>query len=383
MLYAMHFWDELSALQLARIQGRTPQLQQWLALDRARPSTILTLWQANALCGYSVMTHDRISIAGAVVDVATIRLQQLDLGVSAEYAVELAMTQAGAALEEGIGIVLVHGHVTVWSPFGFAPISFDARTTWTGSRLFSQPQPGTTFTGLGDAVLHRHIADMTRSRPTSAVDIVDWDYPVPQNWFQLYSREGQLRAAARTEVEGQMVVCRQAVASDDAAAGDLVDALCATYGVASVELRMAPNHPVTRMALFCGATMSLHIAQPDSVLAGIIDLPTMLTALVPVFRARIAASVYRDWVGGVRIEISDERAMIMCNAGDVSIIDGTREAAVRIRSLELSALAQLCFGYRSVSALRRAGLLACDDTELPLCEILFPALTAVIPEFRR
>ncbi len=383
MLYTMHFWDELSTLQLACIDSRTPQLHQWLAVDRARPSTILTLWQADALCGYSVMTHDRISIAGTVVDVATIRIQQLEQDVAAEYAVELAMTQAGAALEEGIGIVLVHGHVSVWSPFGFAPISFDVRTTWTGSRLFSQPQPGTTVVGLGDAVLQRHIADMARARPTPAIDIVDWDYPVAQNWFQLYSREGQLRAAAHAEFNNQMVVCRQAVVTDDAAAGDLVDALCATYGAAAVDLRTGPTHPVTRMALFSGANMSLHIAQPDSVLAGIIDLPTMLTALVPVFRARIAASLYRDWVGGVRIEISDERAMIMCNASDVSIIDGTREAVVRIRSVELSALAQLCFGYRSVSALRRAGLLACDDTELPLCEILFPALTPVIPEFRR
>ena len=382
MQYTTCFWDELTTPQIKSITAHAPQLHLWLGLKRARSSTILTLWNAEMLCGYSVMTHDRIAISGTVIDVATIRLQQLERGVPPEYAVELAMTQAGVAHEEGIGIVLVQGQVTDWSLFGFAPISFDARTTWTGQRLYSQPQPGTTQVGPADESLQRLLADMSRARPTGAIDIVEWDRPIAHTWFQIYGRDGQLRAAARIESEQQSVVCRQAVASDDAAAGDLVDALCAAYGAPALQLRTAPTHPLTRMALFCGANTSLHVAMPDSVLAGIIDLPTMLHALIPVFRMRIAASRYRDWVGGVRIEISDERAMIMLNAGEVTIIDGTREAAVRIRSVELSALVQLCFGYRSVSALRRAGLLACDDTELALCELLFPTLTPVLPEFR-
>ena len=111
-----------------------------------------------------------------------------------------------------------------------------------------------------------------------------------------------------------------------------------------------------------------------AVLLGVLDLPMMLTALIPAFEQRLRASAYAQWNGGVRIEISDERAMIMVTNGKVTVIDGTREADVRIKQVELLALAQMTFGYRSIGGLRRAGLLVCDDTELPLCEVLFPAL---------
>lgn len=377
------FWDELTQMQRATLATVYPTLPPWLQVRRARASTILTLWQHERPVGYSVMTHDRLRIATAVVDVATIRIQHLESTVDPAYNVELAMTQAGAALEEGIGIVLVQGHVSQWAPYGFAPISLEAHTTWPVPSVASQPQPGTIEVGPTDANLSATLADISRARPTGAVDCIDWDEPQPQTWLVLRSRDHQIRAAAQIDVVDSRVVCRSAVASDDGAANDLVDALCATYDSTTLDIRVAPSHSVARMALYSGAQMQITAAQPYGVLAGIIDLPTMLHALVPAFTARIAASTYRDWIGGVRIEISDERAMIMLNAGVVTIIDGTREAAVRLRSVELSALSQLCFGYRSVSALRRAGLLACDDTELAICELLFPSLSPVVPPFRR
>lgn len=377
------FWDELTDTQRAHVTTTDPTLTTWMTVRRARSSSILTLWDANQLRGYSVMTHDRLMIAHAVVDVAAIRIQYLDTTEDPSLYVELAMTQAGAALEEGIGIVLVQGHVSQWAPFGFAPISHEAHTTWSENPVVPQPQPGTTVVGIADAQLLRTVSDMSRARTTGAVDVTEWDIPAQQTWLQVQSRDMQLRAAAHIDEHDGRIICHSAVASDDGAASDLIDALCATYGALNLDIRTGPSHALSRMALFSGAQTLLHAAQPYGVLAGIIDLPTMLHALVPAFTARIAASAYRDWVGGVRIEIADERAMIMLNAGNITIIDGTREAAVRIRSVELHALAQLCFGYRSVSALRRAGLLACDDTELPICELLFPYLAPVLPPFRR
>jgi hypothetical protein len=64
-------------------------------------------------------------------------------------------------------------------------------------------------------------------------------------------------------------------------------------------------------------------------------------------------------------------ALIMFDNGDVRIIDGTREASLRIKHVEVAALAQMTFGYRSIGALRRSGMLFCDDTELSLCEAVF------------
>jgi hypothetical protein len=104
----------------------------------------------------------------------------------------------------------------------------------------------------------------------------------------------------------------------------------------------------------------------------------MLTALIPAFQQRVRVSAYADWVGGARIEISDERAMIMLDHSEITVIDGSRDAAIRMRNVELPALAQLLLGYRSVAALRRQGLLYCDDTELAVWQVLFPERQPVI-----
>ena len=375
------FWDGLLPQQKERILSAYGAIDAWFACKRTRPSTILTVWQGDDLCGYSLMTHDRIVIQGTIVDVATIRAQKLVGTSNVTRFVELTMTHAAAALEEGIGIVLLDGQTAEWAQYGFAPISYHARTTWHVRPLSSQPQPGTVALVDADQDFTQRMTDMLRARPTGSVDILDWEEIEPSTWLSVTSRDGQLRAAALIENNADTILIRRAVASDDGAASDLVDALLAQYEATNLQVGLAPTHPLARMALYVGAQTTLHAAYPLSLLAGIIDLPTMLSALIPAFTSRVAASGYSDWVGGVRLEISDERAMIMLQAGVVRIIDGTREAAVRMRAIELPALAQLCFGYRSVGALRRAGLLSCDDTELAICEVLFPSLMPVLSLF--
>ena len=382
MQYSYQFWDGLRPDQSTKVIAQFGPVDAWLRLKRARPSSLLTVWNDQSLVAVSVMTHDRLAIQGTIVDVATIRRQSFTVTPDTADVVELTMMHAAAALDEGIGIVLRSGDSLTWAAYGFAPVSYAVTTSWSQPTRMSRPQPGTTKRMTADLdVLHR-LSDMQRVRPTGNVDVVDWEEASPTEWFILTSRDGQVRGAAQLEVTDQGTVCRRAVVTDDGAAGDLLDGLVDSIDATTLQIALAPQHPLARMALAVGAETRIHAAAPFGVLGGIIDLPTMLTALIPAFTARIAASGYADWVGGVRLEISDERAMIMLNAGAVTIIDGTREAAVRMRSIELPALAQLCFGYRSVSALRRAGMLACDDTELPLCEILFPCITPVLPFFR-
>lgn len=376
------FWDGLSADQLTQVRDQFGSVDAWLGLKRARSSTLLTVWQNDVPVGISVMTQDRVAIQGTIVDIATIRLQSFSATPDTLDIVDLTMMHAAAALDEGIGIILRTGDSSTWAAFGFAPISYDVATSWLHQPRMSRPQPGTTQRVIANSDIVHAISDMHRVRPTGSVDIVDWDDVHPADWFLLTSRDGQLRGAAELDIINSVIHCRRAVVTDDGAAGDLIDGLIDTFTATKLQLILPPAHPLTRMALAVGAETRIHAAQPYSVLGGIIDLPTMLTALIPAFTARVAASRYSDWVGGVRLEISDERAMIMLNAGVVTVIDGTREAAVRMRTIEVPALAQLCFGYRSVSALRRAGLLSCDDTELPICEILFPCLTPVLPLFR-
>ena len=382
MQRSYQFWDGLRPDQIAQVHTQFGSVDAWLSVRRARPSSLLTVWNDQTLVAVSVMTHNRLAIQGTIVDVAIIRRQSFTATPDTAEVVELTMMHAAAALDEGIGIVLRSGDSIAWAAYGFAPISYTATTSWTHPPRMSRPQPGTTQRIAADSDVLQRLSDIQRVRPTGSVDVVDWEDIGPTDWFLLTSRDGQLRGAAQLEVTDEGTVCRRAVVTDDGAAGDLIDGLVDTIGANALQIAVSPEHPLARMALAVGAETRLHAATPFGVLGGIIDLPTMLTALIPACTARIAASGYADWVGGVRLEISDERAMIMLTAGVVTIIDGTREAAVRMRSIELPALAQLCFGYRSVSALRRAGMLACDDTELPLCEILFPCITPVLPFFR-
>lgn len=368
-------WNELSAPQKHTLETSYGDVAAWLMMPRARPSMILSAWVAQTVVGLSVLTHDRVSVGSCIIDVAVNRRLVVAPDVPAALRVELAMTHAGHAFDDGLGILLVDGAVADWSPYGFAPVSYPVVTTWATRPPRVAVQPGTVATTVLDAELAGAIADIARARPLRSVAVVDSASHTPATWLVVRGRDGQLRAAARIEqAEHGGVVVRRAVAGDDGAAGDLVDALLADPTLPTPRFELPLDHPLTRMALFSGAHTMCHAAAPTGLLAGIIDLPTMLTALIPAFRSRIAGSLYHDWVGGVRLEISDERAMIMLDHGNVSVIDGTREAAVRLRSIELPALAQLCFGYRSVSALRRAGLLQCDDTELTLLELLFPVL---------
>ncbi len=375
---SMLMWDQQSTAQQQLVEAVFGAVNEWLQLPRMRESNLAVAWQHGQPVALSIMCHDRVRVGSALVDVATVRHTHFTNDTN-DVLVELIMYQAQSFLEEGIGIVMIKGDIAYWSQYGFAPISMDVETRWTTPPTLRADEPGRVRIGVltpAECELVRGI--QMGSADTQCVEYVDFAQPTALPWVKLVGRDGQLHAAAQCTAHVNSVVVRRAVASDDGAAYDLVSALLNYAASRELVIQLPQAHALTRMAQEHRAITRVSTSRAHSLMAGVIDLPTMLHALTPAFRQRIAASQYATWNGGVRVEIRDERAMIMVKDTTVTIIDGTREASVRLKHVEVPALAQMAFGYRSIGALRKMGMLYCDDTELPLCEVLFPGLASTL-----
>jgi hypothetical protein len=371
----MRFWSDLSTFAQRDVVTALGDLTTWMQAARTRPSTIVVAFQHQVPVAALVTHHDRVAVGAAVLDVAVVRQVMHTTDVAHEVIVQMVMHQAMLFIEEGLGLVLVHGDVSAWSHYGFAPVSHRVRVAWRGEIPALAAAPNRAQYAVPTTAERQLIQSMALTDTHVAVRIVDWAAWPPRPWLLLYGNDGQLCAAADIVTKGDETIVVHAVASDDGAASDLVGQLLHSGLVAApIIIQLPYTHAVTQMALHHHGVVQVATAGVQAILLGVLDLPMMLTALIPAFEQRLRASAYANWNGGVRIEISDERAMIMVTNGKVTVIDGTREADVRIKQVELSALSQMTLGYRSIGALRRAGLLLCDDTELPLCDVLFPAL---------
>lgn len=375
--FQVYLWDQLTPQQRAAVHQQFGDVAQWRALPRARASSVAVAFNDFQPLVVVAVSHDRVAIDGAIVDIAVVRHTQLLPHGAHAHIVETLMQQALSLLDEGIGIIMVVGAVAEWAPYGFAPVSYHGYITQSDAPPF-HVTPQLRMAIPSDAEWSV-IQSMALLQARAGVALVDTAYRPQRAWALLDGTDGQLRAAADINTRLLPAHVVTAVASDDGAAYDLLQQLW--YGdiiTPRPVLAVALPHPLARAALAQYGVAHVQAADATAVLAGVIDLPTMLTALIPAFEKRLRNSVYADWCGGVRIEISDERAMLMIQAGRVHVIDGTREADVRIKHVDVAALAQLAFGYRSVALLRRAGLLSCDDTELPLCDVLFPFCSPVL-----
>jgi hypothetical protein len=372
----IHLWDDLTDIQKQKVAHEIPAIAQWRVVRRARSSAVAVAWRSVEIVAAVAISHERISVDGVLVDVAVVRHTFCHDGEEFAVIVETLMNQALTLLEEGIGIILVHGDVAEWLPFGFAPISHVSHIVQAGAPTHSVHTQATMQ--IPSDSEWQTITSMAMLQHRNGVALYDVAHPQRAPWVMLTGRDGQLRAAANVVCDQHSCRLVAAVASDDGAAYDLVQQLWYTPLLAhKPTIQLGLDHPLTRAALAQYGVVTVQSAAAHGMLAGVIDLPTMLNALAPVFAKRLRQSVYADWSGGVRIEISDERAMLMIDHSQVSVIDGTREADVRLKQVDVAALAQLAFGYRSVALLRRFGMVMCDDTELALFDILFPARTPV------
>lgn len=370
-------WDDLTDSQKHLVAQHHPGIAQWRDVRRARSSSVAIGWRESMIVAAVAISHERISVDGVLIDVAIVRETYCNHGEEFSIVVETLMNQALTLLDEGIGIILVNGHVAAWHQFGFAPVSYDVAIAQADAPTMSLHTQATVRTP-SDAEWQT-IVSMAMLQHRTGIALYDVTLPVRKPWVVLTGRDGQLRAAAAVMCDNHTCRVVAAVASDDGAAYDLMQQLWYTPLMPhKPTVRLALDHAFARAAVAQYGIISLHSATAHGMLAGVIDLPTMLNALVPVFEKRLRHSVYAEWSGGVRIEISDERAMLMIDHGSVHVIDGTREADVRLKQVDVAALAQLAFGYRSVALLRRFGMVMCDDTELALFDILFPARMPVI-----
>jgi predicted acetyltransferase len=174
----------------------------------------------------------------------------------------------------------------------------------------------------------------------------------------------------------------EAAAADAGAGRALLTALrgyAHAQGLQQIGLALAPAHPVARAALHLGGAAHINATPDDAgraALAGVVDLPAVLEALVPEFEPRLGRSRYAGWSGNLRVETETERVTLAFAAGRATLIDGSRPADVRLRRLTLPALAQLLLGYRAAADLRATGGLDCDDSTLGLIDALFPNVLA-------
>lgn len=374
------YWQQMSAVHQAQVSTVLGALAVWERMPRYRAASIAVGWHDSTPVVCTVVAHERILIGNATVDVGVLRHHVVAAGVHRDVLAELLMQQALVLLAEGISCLALHGAVREWQPVGFAPVSYQNQIVWPTALPAHALAPGSYQVCVPEAEQMAIIRSMQLSQSVAGYpQIIDVVRAEPPPWLLSWGRDGQLQAAVELGTAGNETHVSSAVATQQGAAVDAVMALMhAPEIVRPVRMTLPFRHSLSQAAVQCHASMVHALPATHTTLMGVLDLPAMLTALIPAFKQRMHASPYANWRGGVRIEISDERAMIVIAEDGITVIDGSRDAQVRMRQVEVPALAQLLLGYRSVSMLRRMGMLACDDTELPLLEILFPELYPVV-----
>jgi hypothetical protein len=275
-------------------------------------------------------------------------------------------------VEQGLPFVLLRGTRAEFEPLGLAPFRHRAETHLPalppGARPLRRAGPDDleALAALYDASYAGLPLQALRAAP-------DWRARLERapEIFVLDDQRGRSVAyAAPLETAGHVAI-EEAAAADAGAGRALLAALASQRPCA---LTLPPRHRVALAALQLGGQTCIGAAPQDGAqeLAGVVDLHNALQALAPELTARLARSRYAGWTGHLSIEVASERAGLASRDGQVSLGDPGQRPDLRLRSVTLTALAQLCLGYRAAADLRATGGLACDDTALGLIDALFP-----------
>jgi len=378
----------LRAFVAARGAAALSVLERHLARPRYRPAWTRIAERAGQIAGYALIGHQRLRLGAATLE--TGRITVLELTPNEHDPGEFAALLGDCLRvlsEEQLPLALVRGPADTYAPFGFAPHTFLSYVQLAPS---SDTTPGTALrrateddlddlAALYDASYQALPLTVARSAP-------DWRFWLAGDRMQLVAEDqrGRVAAYATTDPGPAGLTVDEAAAADAGTARLLCHSL-QNYAHAqgwSLRLALSPWHTVAQAALHLNGTarLSAHATSGDQhgydQIAGIVDLPLLLEALVPEFDRRLARSRYAGWSGTLRMEIETERITLAFTAGRATVIDGSRLADLRLRQITLPALAQLCLGYRVAADLRATGGLACDDSALGLLDALFPALLA-------
>jgi hypothetical protein len=369
------------------------ELERHLARPRYRPQFTRVVEQAETLIGYALIGHERRRMGAATLETGCI--EQLYTSPSWPNPTALEVLMGGCLrtlLDHGLPLATLRGPAEQIASFGFAPYCFGStvviEATGRSQAEATARVPALRRVSTSDledlAALYAASYDtLPLSQVRAAPDWRAWVH-ADQTTLALEDSRGRLTGYALIGMPAvrDMLCIAEAAVADSGVARALCAALldrASSAGLRGIALMLPATHTLARAALHLGGAARL-TATPvgdhadRSGMAGIVELPGMLEALIPAFEQRLAGSRYADWSGNLRIELEAERITLTLAAGRVSVIDGSRPADVRLRTVALPALAQLCLGYRDAADLRATGGLDCADTTLGLLDALFPVV---------
>ncbi len=361
-LASLRAWIETSAGP----QGAAG-LARHLSRPRHQPGFTLLAERHGTPLGYALLAHERLGLGAATLEVG--RLAEL---VAPDEALEEALLgEALRALsEQGLPFVTLRGPAARFEPFGCAPVRHRARA----DLVAAQDAPALRPAGPDDqetiaALYAACYADLPLRQVRAAPDWRAW-LGGPQRALVLDDRRGRTAAYASLDDAG---LVSEAAAADAGAARTLLAALARAGGQT---LALPPQHRVAQAALLVGSAVRVTAAPAGgpAELAGVVDLAGALAALTPEIARRLAGSRYASWRGSLAIETDAERIALALAPGRASMVQEGGPADIRLRRVTLPALAQLCLGYRPAADLRATGGLVCDDADLGLIDVVFPAL---------
>jgi predicted N-acetyltransferase YhbS len=370
-------------------------VERHLRQARYRPELTYAMWAGSELAGYALIDHRRLRVGVATVDTGMLA----DLYVRPPWREQgifesLVGAYLGILYEQDLPLALVAGPAALFGPYGFAPFLFDAHLiSGTGSAVSTaERSPATGEVLIAESsysvasvstVAETDLEDLAALYEAATATLPHAEFRTPADW----QRQDLAGVLALRDRAGRVVAYAREVAAEDGQSlvveGGAVDAAAARALLAALAhgtpmLALPPLHPLAQAALQRGGTLTLRAATNDPqtpvLLAGVVDLPALLTTLVPEFARRLERSHYAGWSGAVRLELATGRATLLATGGALSVVDGTRPADVRLRRVTLPALAQLLLGYRSAGDLRATAELDCDDIALGLLDALFPLM---------
>ncbi len=362
--------EPLRAFAAAQGDAALAALERHWQQPRGRPALTRLALRGEAIAGYALLAHRRLRVGIATVEAGAIDALVAP-GLPTDAWEMLLGDCLGVLFEEGLPLALWSGAAAELATYGFAHYQLAATV-----ELLAPPGPAGTLRPAtaddAEALAALYAASYAPLALAEQRAAPDWRMLLSENRvLVLEDTQGRALGYAAPGRDGWA----EAAAADGGAARALLGALGAHSGeVLRLALPMA--HPVARAAVQLGGVATQRAPAPGdhTSLAGVADLAGLLGQLAPELEQRLARSRYAGWSGRLRLELASERVTLMVDAGRMSVADGTRPADVRLRRVELPALAQLCLGYRAAAELRATGGLVCDDAELGLIDVLFPAL---------
>jgi hypothetical protein len=372
----------------AAARGAAALLEQHLVQPRYRPAFTRIAERAGRIAGYALLGHERLRLGAATLEcgrIAALDPTQDDPGAF----IALLGDCLRALAEEGLPLALLDGSPADYGAFGFAEYRFSSAVN---CRPLDLPQ-GAPVRPVHDqdrediaALYEASYGQLPLTQIRAAPDWRHWLAGERASWALEDARGRLIAYAAGDSHPAQQphapLAIHEAAAADAGAARSLCLALLrqAREQAVQVQLHMSPWHALAQAALQLQGQLTLTAPGPYGrlQLAGVVDLPLLLEALAPELERRLKHSRYAGWSGNLRLELETERIVVAFADGRASVIDGSRPADLRLRRMDLPALAQLCLGYRAVADLRATGGLDCDESALGLLDALFPVVLATV-----